>query len=106
MTHEALLAWLAASAPQPPAELAERLWKAVTAVDLSAAEEIPDALAEAAFAALDRASVSSRRDQDVAADLLVADALITYALEAQAARAPGALEQFSTELARRAGAGA
>jgi len=105
VTHEALLTWLAAREPEPPAALAQRVRMAVTAVDLAAAEGIADALAEAAFPALDRATESGRRDRGVAADLLVADALITYALEAQAVHAPDALEAFSTELARRAGAG-
>jgi len=106
MTHETLLAWLAAREPNPPTELAKRLEAAVVAADLVAVEGVPEGLAEAAFPLLDRASVANRSDRSVAAELLVADALITYALEAQAGRTPDALAEFAAELARRAGAGA
>ena len=106
MRHETLLDWLSHREPRPPAGLAEGLREAVIAADVAGAEQLPEALAAVAFAMLDRLNASSASDRRVATDLLVADALMTYALEAQAERAPVGLGAFAARLAQRAGAGA
>jgi hypothetical protein len=58
---------------------------------------VPEALAEAAAAAL-REAVGHGGDRSVALDLLAADALVTLALKAKAERAPGELAGFAAGL--------
>lgn len=58
---------------------------------------LPERLGAAARAALD-AVLARPGDRSVALDLLAADALVTLALKAQAARDPGQLEQFAGAL--------
>ena len=71
--------WLASRSPAPPPEMSDRL-RGIVRDSAATADELPKVLIEKAiglFAAIgdDRAS---------AADLLAADALITYAMEAAA----------------------
>jgi hypothetical protein len=58
---------------------------------------LPERLGRAARAALD-AVLAHPGDRSVALDLLAADALVTLALKAQAARDPGELARFAGEL--------
>lgn len=58
---------------------------------------LPERLASGARAALD-AVLTRPGDRSVALDLLAADALVTLALKAQAARDPGELAGFAGEL--------
>ena len=77
--------WLASRRPAPPAKLAQRLESALSEF-LSSPDVTPsDALAVAAAGILRRlmsevSRPSSRREEAI--DLLAADALVTYAIEA------------------------
>ena len=71
--------WLASRTPAPPTEMFGRLKEIIG--DIAVREsEIPSALLDRAVEVL--ASVGT--DRDAAIDLLAADALITYAMEASA----------------------
>jgi len=87
--------WLASRTPEPPAEMSGRLREIVadTAVHDS---EIPSALLEKAVEIL--GTVGS--DRDAAIDLLAADALITYAIEASA-ELDHDVAEFSSQAARK-----
>lgn len=74
------LAWLDAREKAPPPELRERIAAALAEVT---AETVPGALAEAALACL-RDTIAAPEERASALDLLAADALLTYALEAAA----------------------
>jgi len=104
MTREALLAWLGDREPRPPAGLATALANTAGASE-ALGDGLPDVLADLAFTTLDRVAGSRGDDRRAADELLIADALITYALEAMAAREPEALARFAHGLARRGGAG-
>jgi len=101
----ALSAWLAGREPRPPDGLAASISREAAAADPPRGESLASALADLAFGRLDGVASSSRHDRVAAHDLLLADALITYALEAQAAHGPEVLRGFARELARRGGAG-
>ncbi|MBX6363244.1 MAG: hypothetical protein IRZ00_05190 [Gemmatimonadetes bacterium] len=74
----ATLEWLDTRTPPPPAELRARLADA-----LEPAETLPGALADGALVCL-AAALARGDDRAAALDLLSADALLTYALEAAA----------------------
>ena len=71
--------WLAARAPQPPPALVERM-RVIVADRRCVVAELSDTLVEAAVTVFQALS----DDRDSAIDLLAADALITYAMEAAA----------------------
>lgn len=81
----ATLEWLDARTPPPPPELRARLADA-----LRPAETLPGALADGALACLE-AALARGGDRAAALDLLAADALLTYALEAAAEAGADAL---------------
>lgn len=70
--------WMRARRPAPPADLGERLG---TVEGLTGAALV-DHLVDEALVALDRARAATGRVRESALDLLVADALLTYACEA------------------------
>ena len=70
--------WFASRRPEPPADLALRFPELKDAQG----QALVDELAQAAREALDRARANPGRVRDAALDLLVADALYTYACEA------------------------
>ncbi|HET9985454.1 MAG TPA: hypothetical protein VFQ38_17765 [Longimicrobiales bacterium] len=74
----ATLEWLDARTPAPPPELRSRMADA-----LAPAQTLPGALAEAALSCL-QAALARGGDRAAALDLLAADALLTYAMEAAA----------------------
>ncbi len=74
------LAWLDARAAAPPPELRERMAAALADVT---SETVPGTLAEAALSCL-QATMAAGGERASALDLLAADALLTYALEAAA----------------------
>lgn len=74
------LEWLDAREAAPPPELRQRIAAALGEVS---AETVPGALAEAALACL-RDTLAAPEERASALDLLAADALLTYALEAAA----------------------
>lgn len=87
--------WLDSRSPRPPAELAARLAELASGVTC-AEDQIPNVLLEKAQRLL--ATVGT--DRSAAADLLAADALITYAMEA-AAETSEDLESFAGDAASR-----
>ncbi|HEX9105818.1 MAG TPA: hypothetical protein VF832_01285 [Longimicrobiales bacterium] len=74
------LAWLDARPEPPPADLRARMAEALAGAK---AETVPGALAEGALACL-QATMAAPQERASALDLLAADALLTYALEAAA----------------------
>lgn len=80
MTRAEFVAWLDARRPVPPPTLREHL---ITLVP-DASENGPDQLVDAGVALLARVLDRSEGGRELALDLLAADALVTYAFEAQA----------------------
>lgn len=74
------LIWLDARESPPPPELRAHIARALEGVR---AETVPGALAEAALACL-QTTLAAPQARETAPDLLTADALLTYALEAAA----------------------
>jgi hypothetical protein len=71
--------WLATRTPQPPAALVDRM-KKIVGVQSCAESELSNALVDAAVTVFDDLT----DDRASAIDLLAADALITYAMQASA----------------------
>ena len=96
MTRAQLLAWLDTRRPVHPAALRARLEAALTAGDV----RLPEQLAALGRVLLD--GVASRPDggRELALDLLAADALITYAFEAQAEAAVGGIADLAAGVPR------
>ena len=80
MSHDDLASWLSGRRPAPPAALEGRLSE--TVADEAGAP--PTTLAELGARLLDRVAQATTQDRRQALDLLAADALVTYAFEAQA----------------------
>jgi hypothetical protein len=80
MTRDELIRWLDARRPAPPDALAARLHALADASPLA----LPDHLAALGLALLRRVSARPGDGRALALDLLAADALVTYAFEAQA----------------------
>lgn len=70
--------WLDARRPAPPPDLRDRLASVVQSTD----SDVVDSLAAEAVAALDGARAATGRIRQSALDLLMSDALFTYACEA------------------------
>jgi hypothetical protein len=87
--------WIAHRVGRAPAELRDQILRGTEGV--SATASLPDALADAGQAALDRA-LAAPADRRTALDLLAADALITLALLAQAEVRPEELGRFAGAL--------
>ena len=95
--------WLDSRAPVPPAALADAL-RAELAGDLDApATDAPAILLRAGERVLKRVLQADPQTPAVAPDLLLADALVTYAFEAVAESAAGA-DQFARDAMARLGA--
>ena len=95
--------WLDSRAPLPPAALADAL-RAELAADLDApAADAPPVLLRAGERVLKRVLQADRQTPAIAPDLLLADALVTYAFEAVAESAAGA-DEFASEAMARLGA--
>ncbi len=82
MTRHSVVAWLDARRPAPPAALRAHLHATLT--DSGAALPLPEHLAELGRRLLSRVVEQPRGGRELALDLLAADALVTYAFEAQA----------------------
>ena len=80
MTRAAVLAWLDARRPAPPANLRARLHSAVSDSTLA----LPAHLQQISRELLARVISQPTGGRELALDLLAADAFITYAFEAQA----------------------
>ena len=84
MTRREVLAWLAARRPVAPDALRAGLEAAVTGAELSPTVPLPDQLALLGRRVLGRVVVGRPAGgRELALELLVADAFITYAFEAQ-----------------------
>src|SRR2546428_13120882 len=83
MTRRAVLAWLAARRPVAPDALRAGLEAAVTGAELSPTVPLPDQLALLGRRVLGRVVGRPAGGRELALGLLVADAFITYAFEAQ-----------------------
>jgi hypothetical protein len=84
MTRREVLAWLEARRPLPPDELRACLEAAVIDGELSPGVPLPDQLALVGRRVLGRVVGRPEGGRELALELLAADALITYAFEAQA----------------------
>lgn len=80
MSHDDLAAWLSGRRPLPPQALAGRLTETVG----DEAGAPPALLVGLGDRLLDRVARATTQDRRQALDLLAADALVTYAFEAQA----------------------
>jgi hypothetical protein len=97
-----VVAWLETRTPAPPHLLRERILLALgKSVDRHATETESVCL-DAAERVLTRLLSKGRGQRDEAADLLAADALVTYALEF-AASAPDRFEETATNAIERFG---
>jgi hypothetical protein len=88
--------WLEQHTSQAPPAIRARVEQYARA---ASGPELPQALATAGHAALDRV-LSHPGDRSAALDLLAADALVTLALLAQAQTAPERLEEFAISVLR------
>jgi len=95
MTREELLRWLETRRPAPPAELRAHLNSAVTDAELA----LPDHLAELGRRVLARVADQPSGERELALELLTADALVTYAFEAQAEADPAGLTSLAARIA-------
>jgi hypothetical protein len=95
VTRSELRAWLEARRPAPPLTLRAHLERR--------AEDIPgvgpDHLADAGRALLERVLAHPAAGRELALDLLAADALVTYAFEAQAERDANGLVALARRIA-------
>lgn len=96
MTRDELIGWLGARRPAPPEKLAERLRAAAA----EAPGPPPRALATLGLALLDGVAARPLAGRELALDLLAADALVTYAFEAQAEEDVGGLAALADFVAR------
>jgi hypothetical protein len=93
-------AWLDARRPAPPPTLRAHLDRRVPPVPGGIGEAaLPDHLAAAGRDLLDRVLSRPAAGRELALDLLAADALVTYAFEAQAEQDPGRLVDLARRIA-------
>ncbi len=85
------LAWLDARPEPAPPELRQRMAEALAGVT---AGTVPGALAEGALSCL-QATMAAPQERATALDLLAADALLTYALEAAAEIGAAAIKEMT-----------
>lgn len=95
MTRDAVVTWLAARRPAAPPTLVEPMTRWL--VDSPAG--LPEHLALAGRALLERVLARPQGGRELALDLLAADALVTYAFEAQAEVDAGALVHLAERVA-------
>lgn len=79
MTRTQVVAWLDARRPAPPPTLRRHLLGLLQ----DAPQNLPDHLADTGVALLERVLSRPQAGRELALDLLAADALVTYAFEAQ-----------------------
>jgi hypothetical protein len=91
--------WLDGRVPAPPDALAARIREKLGSVAAEEVESLPPRFIEIATTIARGVVSDGRQDRSTATDLLIADALVTYAFEYAAASGPGTLDM--TELTRR-----
>lgn len=96
MSAEDLSRWLSGRKPAPPQALAQRLGEAVG----DEAGAPPATLATTGALLLDRVVAAAAQDRRQALDLLAADALVTYAFEAQAEADVSGLTSLAERISR------
>jgi hypothetical protein len=100
VSADQLSTWLSGRKPAPPAALAGRI--AETVGDEAGAP--PRTLARLGARLLERVSAETTQDRRQALDLLAADALVTYAFEAQAEKDVRELTALAERISREGGA--
>jgi len=95
VTRADVLAWLDARRPAPPPTLRAHLARRV----MDAPGTLPDHLADGGRALLARVLAEPLGGRELALDLLAADALVTYAFEAQAERDAAGLVALARRVA-------
>ncbi len=95
MTRDAVVTWLAARRPAAPATLVEPMTRWLE----DSPAGLPDHLAQAGRALLERVLARPQGGRELALDLLAADALVTYAFEAQAEEDAGGLVHLAERIA-------
>lgn len=85
MTRAEVMAWLESREPVPPPVLAERLTRVVAAVpEEMLAGAMSDAASALGLSTLGAVTDGGQSGEELALDLLAADAFVTYAFEAAA----------------------
>jgi hypothetical protein len=101
MIGDAVQAWLAGRGPAAPPGLAARLEDAAAMPGAPGIEgALADRLARLGLALLNRVAGAPAGGRELAADLLAADAMVTYAFEAQAEADVSGLEGLADWVAR------
>jgi len=95
VTRSDALGWLAARRPMPPDALRPHL----EAVLADSEAPLPEQLARTAIARLESVARGPDRGREVAMALLAADALVTYAFEAQAEQDVDGLARLAERVA-------
>ncbi|HET9706757.1 MAG TPA: hypothetical protein VFP39_00495 [Gemmatimonadales bacterium] len=95
MTRSEVVGWLAARRPAAPPTLVDPMTRGL----IDSPESLPAHLALAGRALLDRVLARPEGGRELALDLLAADALVTYAFEAQAEHDAGGLIQVAERIA-------
>lgn len=95
MKRSEVITWLAARRPAAPPTLVEPMTRGLTDSPAS----LPDHLALAGRALLERVVAQPQGGRELALDLLAADALMTYAFEAQAEADAGGLVHLAERIA-------
>ena len=95
MTRSDVVTWLAGRRPAAPPTLIEPMTRGLT----DSPSSLPDHLAEAGRALLDRVLARPGGGRELALELLAADALVTYACEAQAELDAGGLVRVAERIA-------
>lgn len=95
MTRSEVVAWLAARRPPAPPTLVEPMTRWLT----DSPAQLPEHLAQAGRTLLDRVLARPAGGRELALDLLAADALVTYAFEAQAELDAGGLVHVAERIA-------
>ena len=100
MTRREVLTWLEARRPVPPDALRACLEATVTDAEPSSRVPLPDQLALLGRRLLGRVAGRPNGGRELALELLAADALITYAFEAQAEVDAAGLAALAERIAR------
>ena len=95
MKRAAIISWLAARRPAAPPTLVEPMTRWLEDSPTS----LPEHLAQAGRTLLDHVLARPQGGRELALDLLAADALVTYAFEAQAEVDVGALVHLAERIA-------
>lgn len=102
MTRADVVRWLDGRRPVPPEELRTHLKASVTELSAAAPLALPEYLAAVGRQLLEQVAGQPSGGRELALVLLAADALVTYAFEAQAEADPAGLAALATRVAETA----